>query len=231
MIVKKVDRKFQGFSLLEMLLVLSIMSLLSALIFPVFNTVRGKARQAACQSNLRQIGQTFSMYIQDYDGIYPYAVDAGDRYSSSIWSQYPDFQNEIPEMDMVQEVLLPYYHSSQLFRCPSDSGYLIDDFTDTALDAVPSSFEKFGTSYGYRTEIAQKHISESAIEMPSEVNVLFDACGRWHGSLFPLFQRYNVLFADGHVKNLNKEQLLVVWSSPLNEALEPQILGQEDELR
>ena len=204
-----------GFTIIEMLVVLAIISVLAALLFPIFLTVQGKARQTACLSNLRQIGLGVSMYIQDNDGRYPFAVDPVDRYAPSGWSAFPEFQALIPTLPLIQDVLQPYSNSKVLFRCPADSGFVYNDFNGLMLNALPSSFAKFGSSYYYRTEIAARQASESTLQTPAEINVLFDGAGQWHGSLFPLAQRYNVLFADGHIKNISRPQLNEVWNSPL----------------
>lgn len=60
-----------GFTLIEILVVIVIISLLAAILFPVFTRVREKARQATCQSNLKQIALAVTQYSQDYDERYP----------------------------------------------------------------------------------------------------------------------------------------------------------------
>jgi prepilin-type processing-associated H-X9-DG protein len=55
--------------------VISIIAILAAILFPVFAQAREKARAASCLSNARQIGLAFSMYCQDFDEVYPPAVD------------------------------------------------------------------------------------------------------------------------------------------------------------
>jgi prepilin-type N-terminal cleavage/methylation domain-containing protein/prepilin-type processing-associated H-X9-DG protein len=61
----------QGFTLIELLVVIAIIAMLAAILFPVFAQARGKARQATCQSNLKQFGLAFTMYATDYDGVFP----------------------------------------------------------------------------------------------------------------------------------------------------------------
>jgi prepilin-type processing-associated H-X9-DG protein len=58
-----------------MLVVISIIAILAAILFPVLAQAREKARSAACLSNAKQIALAFSMYSQDYDELYPPAVD------------------------------------------------------------------------------------------------------------------------------------------------------------
>jgi prepilin-type N-terminal cleavage/methylation domain-containing protein/prepilin-type processing-associated H-X9-DG protein len=68
-------RKQRGFTLIELLVVISIIAILASILFPVFAQAREKARAASCLSNARQIGLAFSMYVQDFDEVYPPAVD------------------------------------------------------------------------------------------------------------------------------------------------------------
>jgi len=204
-----------AFTLVEMLVVIAIIAVLAGLLFPVFLTARGKAREIACLSNLRQTGMSIAMYSQDNDGLYPFAVDPADKYTPQIWSSDPQFQALIPYLTLIQDALQPYAKSKEIFHCPADTGFTIEDFTGIPLDATPTSYQKFGTSYYYRTEIAVKHAGDATFSYPAEVNVLFDGAGAWHGSLLPPVQRYNVVFADGHSKNETRSQLDTLWSLPL----------------
>lgn len=64
-------RRTAAFTLIELLVVIAIIAILAAILFPVFAQAREKARQAACQNNLKQIGSAFIMYSQDYDETMP----------------------------------------------------------------------------------------------------------------------------------------------------------------
>lgn len=58
-----------GFTLIELLVVLAILSIIAAILFPVFAHVRERARQTTCASNLRQIGLAPMQYAGDSDGV------------------------------------------------------------------------------------------------------------------------------------------------------------------
>src|SRR5881296_1860227 len=64
--------KQRAFTLIELLVVIAIISILAAILFPVFAQARDKARQSACISNMKQIGTGIMMYAQDYDETLPF---------------------------------------------------------------------------------------------------------------------------------------------------------------
>lgn len=69
--MKMIRGEKKGFTLIELLVVIAIIALLAGILFPVFSRARDKARQAACTSNLKQIGNAFYMYLQDWDEMMP----------------------------------------------------------------------------------------------------------------------------------------------------------------
>lgn len=210
----RISTSRRGFTLIEVLLVLSILSLLATLLFPALVTARGKARSMACASNLRQIGIGILLYAQDNDDFYPRAVDPTDRAFPFQWGHIPEFEAAIPQIGLLHVVMRPYLQSAQVWACPSDDGFASPDFISVPLDAFPSSFQKYGTSYYFRTEIAAKHAAIANIAEPAAINVLFDSVGTWHGT-FSGQKRYNILFADNHVKNVSFDQVMQAWGTPL----------------
>src|SRR5207237_6130470 len=72
-----------GFTLIELLVVIAIISVLAAILFPVFAKARASARKTTGLSNLKQIGAALAMYAADYDENLP------NRWP--IWPGYREF--------------------------------------------------------------------------------------------------------------------------------------------
>jgi prepilin-type processing-associated H-X9-DG protein len=70
---KDVILKIRKFTIIELLVVVSIISILTGILLPALNMARKSARGVTCKNNLKQLGLAFNMYINDYDGTYPSA--------------------------------------------------------------------------------------------------------------------------------------------------------------
>jgi len=68
-------RHQNGFTLVELLVVISIVSLLVALLLPALGEARASARRSVCLSNARQLGIGFMSYLNDFAYAYPYYND------------------------------------------------------------------------------------------------------------------------------------------------------------
>jgi len=62
---------WHGFTLIELLIVLFIISILAAMIFPVFARARESARKVTCLSNIAQLGTALQLYAADWHGVFP----------------------------------------------------------------------------------------------------------------------------------------------------------------
>jgi prepilin-type processing-associated H-X9-DG protein/prepilin-type N-terminal cleavage/methylation domain-containing protein len=67
----------RAFTLIEILIILAIITLLAAILYPVFERAQEAALKSSCQSNLKQIGLAVAQYVSDYDESYPAMAGAG----------------------------------------------------------------------------------------------------------------------------------------------------------
>ena len=98
-------RAVRGFTLVELIVVIAIIMLLSAMLFPVFETVMARAEGTSCLNNMRNLGLANRLYADDYDGtIVPASVGGPPGYFGTCW-----------------DVLLQNYMRNQdILICPSD---------------------------------------------------------------------------------------------------------------
>ncbi len=221
----------RAFTLIELLVVIGILALLAAILFPVFAQVRAKGRETVCVSNLKQIGLAFHAYAQDFDDRLPWGGDPLDLRPGG-WAG-SEFEEQAKTLAPLPNVLDPYTKSKQIWHCPADSGFERGGRGEsTPLDTRPSSFEKFGISYYFDTQIALKQLPLSNLQAwewttphkergPSQIILLYDGTGSWHGGRNPLLNgRYACLYADGHARVLNRapfeQAFTITWTKPGN---------------
>ncbi len=103
-----------AFTLIELLVVIAIISLLAAILFPVFARARESARRSSCLSNLKQIGLSMAMYIQDNDERFTPAWTSGHSFT------LPDGGTSNDAMRWYMK-LFPYMKNTQVVNCPSST--------------------------------------------------------------------------------------------------------------
>lgn len=198
-----------GFSLVEIFVVLAVLTLLAALLFPIFGRIRERGKQAHCRSNLKQIFLGVRQYIQDND------------------STNPSFINW-------REALASYTKSPTVFTCPSlrppcqspdgasiggEYNFYIGFLNSLVTEQVGNSSKQ--TIVGVNESVL---VAPSQIFVSGDVPVLGflrevpmprpDACGLTLGNGLPDNLQIvstlhngggNHLFYDGHVKWMTPE--------------------------
>ncbi|RYD40224.1 MAG: type II secretion system protein [Verrucomicrobiaceae bacterium] len=109
--------KSRGFTLVEAVIVLTIIGVLMAVVYPVARSMTGKSQQAVCLNLLRSQGTGLQAYLQEHNDMMP-ELETGRKTKNE----------NVPVLDTV---LLPYTGSAEMFHCPADKEH----------------FEKSGNSY------------------------------------------------------------------------------------
>jgi prepilin-type N-terminal cleavage/methylation domain-containing protein len=212
-------RRRRGFTLVELLVVIALMAILTSILFPVFSQARETARQTTCASNLRQLGQGFLLYAQEYDDRWP-----------GIWNGEWNIRAGL-QLNW-GAAIFPYVGSRRLYKCPSDpmdevaSSYnanlwlhnradaairwpsacvvLMDGYTGEGPEydgdeeyfntpTNPDKFALFGLNADYTIWNVTSRVTRPDKGLP-----------RHHGM-------DNMLFADGHLRN---SHALRPWGEP-----------------
>lgn len=196
----------RGFTLIELLVVIAIISVLAAILFPVFQSVRENARCTSCLSNEKQLALGILLYAQDFDETLPPTQAVG----GTLW---PDLIN-------------PYVKNAQIRVCPDDANatnsYGLNeiafvDFTDPVhppaqtLAAFQTSSDtvmlgEIGAADDFQTP------RQNAFKLTVPDGDLNDAADARPAARHTA--RVNLAFMDGHVKALRLTQFYTSQTPP-----------------
>lgn len=183
----------EGFTLLEMIAVVTIIATMVTLAVPHFGRLQKRTQSIVCVNNLRQVGVGVLSYAGEHDNTFP------------VIEPNPDSPVYLPEDEAspLYVELEPYGVTQQVLQCPSDiKGPNYFAQRTTVLDG-----KSYGTSYQWRVIVDEENAISPKIYggrrgagvrivKPSRVTVCTDFVGVHSG-------RMNRLYADGHVSKPN----------------------------
>ena len=188
--------RVRAFTLIELLLVITIIAILASLLMPAVGTMQQKADSIKCSSNLRAIGAAVQCYLQDNSFNYP-CIEPLPKESTPV---YPTGFQPTPYSSMVA-AFGQYGVTMQTTQCPSDM----------KSPAASCSFLLYGSSYDWRPTLDDESANDplvytrrffsagtsgssaAIIAKLSKVRQSYDDNTGIH------FGHVNALYADGHV--------------------------------
>jgi len=215
--------RIRGFTIVELLVVISIISMLLAILVPGLHAARERARSIVCKANLRNLGFALEMYVDGNDGWLPPAEprDKDDMAGQDNWYLNPELMacmDITPRLDANGLIVGPSAEGTILI-CPS---HLRPRFTrDVPPDYPAISYMMNGTwrlsNRGSKTG-CYRRISEfrkpcktlalcdgNGYERARGI-VFYEACPR-HNFEYRHSHKINVLYLDKHVESLKKDDV------------------------
>jgi prepilin-type N-terminal cleavage/methylation domain-containing protein len=149
----------QGFTLVELLVVIGIIAVLVALLLPAMNVARERARRTVCLSNVRQLVSATMLYINDNRQVLPEAASCNVQSESFMcprtlgspaWTPMPALAYyALPSIGALLERYLAGAGNS--WRCPSapDESFVLAGSDPYSAFAAGEPKECFRPNYNF----------------------------------------------------------------------------------
>lgn len=130
-------RNRSGFTLIEVLVVISIAAIISAITLGGFGTVAAGNKRTSCQANLTQIYVACQQYAADEGGKFPYYEPGPPNRNIGLWSLYtfPSSTDSSRIATVGDKPVERYLRSSKSLHCPNDNRDNNDLYTDETRTA------------------------------------------------------------------------------------------------
>lgn len=193
--VQKRDRN--GFSLIELTVVICLSGILAALLLPALNRAMGRARQTLCANNVRQLGLGLQQVVSEKH-FYPLLVEA-ELNSSNHATNFNTWAEAVENnVGGANTRSAPSFIGKGVWLCPGvkSKGILGDGFSSYGYNAfglgVSSNFSLgLGGHYGFthsmqagQPPVVKPPVSVSEVLNPSEMMAIGDG---FHGNGTEIF--------------------------------------------
>jgi prepilin-type N-terminal cleavage/methylation domain-containing protein len=186
-----------GFTLVELLVVISVIGLLMGILVPALNKARGSAYRTYCMSNLRQIGVALRSYLDNRD-IFPLAcADPWDITNT----------NDPLYLPPITQVLAPILKEPKVFICKADTVKkyykMVGNTSYWYNGRQPMGSDGLGGITIREYPLVQMGAKEKDIEVMSDFDAIHPG---FTGTYRKRVGQKNYLYTDWHVSNYKKQE-------------------------
>lgn len=113
------EGRFCKFTMIELLIVISVIAILAGLLLPALNKAKLKAQAILCTSNLKQVGLTLGMYADDNNEYFPAPHPPTTEYPG--YDNYGNWAILLAELGYFgqKNTNIDTSNSTKFLRCPS----------------------------------------------------------------------------------------------------------------
>ena len=176
--VSYLRRSFRGFTLVELLVVISIIAMLMSIMMPVLGRARGAGKGIHCLSNLHQLTLAWNLYaMENKDKLCSSNTYWNDGVSSGNWvaDGYNLPTNHIggTEDAITNGVLWPFTGIVEVYKCKSDPDELLRSYS------ISRNMGSGLPGVGYRNLADISRVSEKMVFIDAKCYTFFSSPHRW----------------------------------------------------
>jgi prepilin-type processing-associated H-X9-DG protein len=128
--------------------VISIIALLLSILLPALNKAKEQAKLSVCMSNMKQLGYTVKIYMEDNQHRFPYGGALFDNGEGEFaWGGADDRMPTYNLPPAEERLFYSYAKGFDVFSCPADKGQNLLPWSEGYWK--PSNFYALGNSYRY----------------------------------------------------------------------------------
>lgn len=201
-------RSARAITMIEALMVLAVLGILAALLFPHFGRTRPKVWRYICINNLKQVGIAYRLFATDHQDRFPFQVSTNEggtlELGGDAWRQFQVLSNELANPKMV---MCPTESKERYALCASN-------FCSTTPGLVSYFLNPDAAETGPRGLLSgDRHLATNGVQLkPGMVTIHSNAVFHWTRELHPVpltnFTKGNIAFADGSAGQPDSPKLI-----------------------
>ena len=212
-----------GFTLLELLVVVSIIALLMAVLLPALSKAREVARRTQCMTNLKNIGIAWNAYWVENDYRMPPFTNISMRfqYGGKAPAVLTPAEPRVRLINPYMQLDANEHETGEVFRCPNGRD-LINPDTGLSHSEGYTAFEWWGNNYwmqdyifprlpasfspndpGWSGSIDEIDTGQSKVILAGDMQWYYTVLGAKWDAHFHGYDNVHFVFIDGHAAFFN----------------------------